>query len=351
MMKKSYKRMVAVVLSAVALTGCGNNSATAPATTAAENKETVASDASVTLKVATGSATSYLVMLDKFKEEVEERTGGEVAIEIYKDLQLGTEAEVIEGCIMGNVDIITSDVGPLANYCSDFYLFSVPFLFSNREEAYATLDGEVGEKLKESMAEKGLTSLGFPENGGFRNLTTTKVEVHKPEDMNGLKLRVMENEIHIDLWRAVGANPTPLSWAELYTALQQGAVEGQDNSVEVSYTSGMTEIQNYMIGTNHLYAPLLFAINSDKFHSLTDEQQKTIMEVAKECVDYDRELCLQYEEEYLKKMEEEGFCQYVTLSEDELAQFRAKVTDVADKVKEKMEHPELVDMTEAELRK
>jgi tripartite ATP-independent transporter DctP family solute receptor len=188
------------------------------------------STAAVTLKVGHVQPVTDVVHLQWvfFKEQIEKRSNGEIVIDIYPNGELGFERELAEAVQMGELPMATSTTSPLASFVPDLLILDVPFSWNNRKEVWGALDGELGKYLEKQLMSKGFQPLGMVENG-FRNVTNNKRPIEKPDDLRGVKLRTMENPIHLAAWRALGANPTPMSYGEVFTALQQGTIDGQEN--------------------------------------------------------------------------------------------------------------------------
>ena len=330
-MKKLLSVTLITVLCLAMLAGCGSSENAAGQ-----------DDGAVTLRVALGNASSWSDMANAFKEEVEEKSNGQITVDLFPDNQLGGEREVVEAAQLGDIDIAMTATSPIASLVPDLYLFDAPYLFTSREDAYEILDGEIGEQILEVFESKGLKPLGgFGENG-FRNLTTTDRNVSGPEDLRGLKIRVMENEVHISAWTAFGANPTPMSWAEVFTGLQQKTIDGQENPIEVIYNGGLDEVQQYLILTEHVYNPMLMLMNIDEFNSLSPENQEILLTAAENAKQYQREQAQMYEEQMLSELREADM-EVVELSESQKQSFRDLLDDTYQLVKDSMEHPEFMD--------
>lgn len=302
-----------------------------------------AANAQYTLKIAVGIPQSHKDIGNIMKEVIEKETNGAVKVNVFADNALGSDREVLEAVQLGDIDITLSNMAPLAAAYSDLYLFDTMFLINTREQAYEILDGEIGQHIAEGLKAKNLQTLSFPENG-FRNLTTNDREVHTPADMKGLKVRVMENEIQIAYWKALGANPTPMAFGEVFTALQQKTIDGQENPVELIYDNKLNEVQKYMIMTQHIYNPLILAMNYETFNGMPAEYRDAVMKAAKEATDYERGSAQEYEQDRIKKIEEDKTTEIIYLTDEERNQFKEAVEEVNSLVKEKMDHPELFDM-------
>lgn len=174
---------------------------------------------------------------------------------------------------------------------------------------------------------------------------TANREIHTPADMSGLKIRVMENNIQLATWKALGANPTPMAFNEVFTALQQGTIDAQENPVELIYDNKLNEVQSYLIMTKHMYNPLVLAMNLEKFNSLPDEFQQIVLDAAREATEYERTTAPQYEQQALDAIAKDATTQIIELTPEETAQFQQAVQSVNDIVRNEMEHPELFDRT------
>ncbi len=275
----------------------------------------------------------------KFKEIIEAESNGAMEVEIFPNQQLGGDREVVEGCQLGNVQVGHSSGSPIAGFASEFYVLDAPFLFSTREEAYATLDGEPGKMLLAAMEKINLKGLGYTENG-FRQLTANK-KILKPEDLAGIKLRVMENKIQMATWRTLGANPTPVSFGELFTALQQRTVDAQENPFELIYTNKFFEVQNYVMTTNHIYTPMPIFMNLEFYNELTPEQQAIVHKAAKESIDFQRGVARANEEKAIEAIK--GGIEIVDLTPEQRKLFRDKMGPVYDMVRAEVKNDQIMD--------
>ncbi|MCP1314128.1 MULTISPECIES: TRAP transporter substrate-binding protein [unclassified Halomonas] len=267
----------------------------------------------------------------KFEELVEERTGGKVAIEIYPNASLGDERTLLEGMQIGTVDMGVITNGPVANFVEEMAVFELPFLFPSPEAAYRVLDGEIGQELLDKLADVNLKGLAYAERG-FRNLTNSERAVNTPEDMQGLRIRVMENPVYTDTFRALGANAVPMAWTEALTAMQQGTIDGQENPVNVVYSFNLEETQNYMTLSRHTYAPALFVMGLPAWSQLPEAAQTVLEEAAQEAAEYERALNADMEAEQLASLEESGM--QINASPD-LEAFQAAVEPIYEQYGER----------------
>lgn len=338
----SLKKLIPIGLSfclSVALfAGCSSGSSSD-----ASGKTMTSSDQdsgkAIRLKLSVNANQSQRDMAEAMVEKIEELSGGSMIIDVYGEGQLGGDREVAEATQYGNIDICLVSTTPVATFYPDLNIFDAPFLFKDSAQAQSVLDGEIGDTIIKGMEGVGFKVLGFPENG-FRVLSTDNVEVHSPSDLNGMKVRVMESEVHIETWKALGANPTPMAFSELFTALQQGTVTAQDNPLVTDYDNKFYEVQKYIILTNHVYTPYLLMMNKDKYDSLTDKQRAIIDEVGKYGVEVQRKQTAIYNDEAAGKMTEAG-AQVIKLTDEELGVFRETVSGIYDLIETKVDNKEL----------
>lgn len=248
----------------------------------------------------------YHLGAEKFKEMVEKESNGQIEIQLFPNNQLGTgERDLVEGMQLGTVDIVITSTGPMSGFVKQFMLFDFPFLFRDKEHAYKTLDGEIGQYVLGLLDNRGIKGLAWYENG-FRHLTNSKREVNTPADAKALKLRTMENKVHMAIWRALGADPTPMAWGELFTALQQGAVDGQENPVPIIYTQKVYEVQKYLSMTGHVFSPSLILMSKKKFDKLPDDLKNVVKKAAQESAYFERSQITRMENEQVEKLKELG---------------------------------------------
>jgi tripartite ATP-independent transporter DctP family solute receptor len=297
----------------------------------------------VTLKMASVTSLSAKDASVMFKDIVEKSSNGSIKVDVFPDNQLGDDRVVVESTVFGDIDIALSSTSPLATMFPDLYVFDAPYLFLSTEQAYKALDGKGGEMVLDGLAGKGLKGLALWENG-FRNFTNSKKEVRLPPDAAAMKIRTMQNDVHIAAWKAFGANPTPMAFTELFTAMQQGTVDGEENPLGIIDGNKFQEVQKYLTLSQHVYTPYIMVMNLDKFNSLTDEQKAVITKASAESTIYQRKRSQELEAEILTRVAAQG----MTVSElkpDEKAAWQKVVVDakIFDIVKSKMEHPELLD--------
>ena len=282
------KRLVALLtlfaLSLVLLTSCGGNeNNTTPPTdndnvnAPQDNDGDASADGSYTMRIPHAVAETHPshVTLLEFKKTVEEGTGGAVKVEIIPNGALGGETQNAELIQMNSAEATVIGADAASGMVPELALIGAPYLFNSRTSAYAALDGAFGEKLAE-LAEPFNFYLAGWGDAGFRNVANSKHEIVKPDDLKGIKIRVMDNELHMALFREFGASPTPIAFNELFTALQQKTVDAQENPITVFTVSGFYEAQKYMTTTEHVYTAAPLIINKSWLESLPEEYQTVI---------------------------------------------------------------------------
>ena len=245
-----------------------------------------------TLKLANSTPMTHTYNLgaEYFAKLVSERTDGRITIKIYPDGQLGKgERELLEALQQGTIDLYVGSTGPLGGFSQSIQILDIPFIFRSYEHVDKVLDGPIGESLMDDLGKAGMQGLAFWENG-FRNLTNSKRPVRTPQDAKGLKIRTMENAVHIAAWKAAGVSPSPMAWGEVYGALQQGVIDGQENPIVVILTSKIYEVQKYLSLTQHVYSPAMVIMSSRTWSKIPKEDQEIIIKAAKESASYQRKL-------------------------------------------------------------
>jgi tripartite ATP-independent transporter DctP family solute receptor len=270
----------------------------------------------------------------KFKELVDARSNGEIIVEIYGNQQLGGDRELTEATQLGNITGCSVSTANAAPFNTDFFVFDTPFLFRDRAHVYSTLDGEPGKAMLKSCEKVNIRGFGWMENG-FRNLTNSRRPIHLPKDLEGIKLRVMENPIQLAAWKALGANPTPMAFGEVFTALQQKTVDGQENPMELIFNNKFYEVNRYVTITNHIYSPYVCLLNLDFWNELKPEQQQLLQTAIDETVGYHRTLVTKSAEDAEAAIRAHGN-EFVELTPEELAQFKDQVASVLPMIKERV---------------
>lgn len=262
--------------------------------------------ATTIIKAGHGTQTAHPthIALQKFAEIVAEKSKGDLKIEIYPDRQLGEEREMVEGLQLGTVDMAVVSTGPLVAFVPSLGTVDLPFLFKSSEHAYKVLDGEVGQDLLAKFQDRGIVGLAWWENG-WRSLTSKK-EVKSPADLKGMKLRTMQNPVHIAAFKELGASPIPMVWGEVFTSLSQGVIDAQENPVTIVYSNSLWEVQKYMTLTRHVYGPHLVLFSQPVWDRLTPAQQTILKEALIEATTFQRQTSARLEAEQLKLLADKG---------------------------------------------
>ena len=240
----------------------------------------------------------------KFAEIVNKKTGGAVEIQVFPSSQLGNQRDLIEGLTFGTVDMTLTSTAVLGNFLPEAAVFDLPFIFRDIPHAYKALD-TVGMEICKPLEKRGIKVLSMWENG-VRHMTNNRNPIRKPADMKGLKIRVMEQPIYIEMMKILGASPTPMAFGELFTALQQGVVDGQENPAAHIFTSRFFEVQKYISLTAHTYSAEPLLVSMGVWNKLPEKYRATIQTAADEARDWQRDLCRKLESEYWDKIKASG---------------------------------------------
>jgi TRAP-type transport system periplasmic protein len=225
----------------------------------------------------------------KLAELVKERTKGDVEITIYPANQLGNDAAMINGVRGGTIDIVSSGASNYNGIVANTAAMELPFVFRSAQHAYTVLDGPIGSGVLNELSPHGLKGLAYWENG-WRAFTNNKRPIRTPEDVKGLKIRSTGNPYHIQAFKLLGMNPSPMAIAELYTALETGTFDAQEHPINVTWSSKFYEVQKHLTVSNHVYSPLILVMNKAKFDSLPADHQKIVVDAARDAAKYQREL-------------------------------------------------------------
>ncbi len=250
----------------------------------------------------------------KFAELVFEKTNGEVEIQIFPSSQLGNQRDLVEGLTLGTVDLTLTSTAVLANFLPKMVIFDLPFIFRDIPHTYKALD-TIGVEMGKDLKPLGLKLLAFFENG-IRHLTNNVRSVKIPEDMKGLKIRVMEQPVYIEMMNALGANPTPMAFGELFTALQQGTVDGQENPVSHIWTKRFFEVQKYISLTGHTYSAEPLLISTITWNKLPADFQKAITDSAIEALDWHRSQCVELDKGFWENVIKSGKCEIIEVDKE-----------------------------------
>ena len=264
--------------------------------------------AKTTLKLAvvTPPHHAYALGAEEFARLVKEGTNGEVIIKVYAGGQLGKgERELLEGLQLGTIHLAVTATGPVSNFNPSMGVVDLPFLFTSPVHVDEVLDGPVGRELLVDLESAGIKGLAFFENG-FRNFTNSRRRLKKPEDFKGLKFRTMENPVHLASVRQLGAQAVPMSWGEVYTSLQTGVIDGQENPIAIIHAYKLIEVQKYLTLTGHFYSPAPLSMSLKKFNHLKAKWQKLFLQAALKAAAFERKIIRDNEAEQLKDLKAQG---------------------------------------------
>ncbi len=334
-MKKILSIMIVCML-IVGLVGCGNKQETS---NGGSKEESQSSDNDKKIVIKFGHVESedrsIHKSVEEFEKYVEQETDGKVDIQIFPNAQLGAERQSIEAVSLGTMQMTTASTGVMTMYDEKFSVLDLPFLFNSREAAYAAVDGALGDELNAIAENYGMTTLGYQDNG-LRHISNSVRPINEPADLDGIKIRVMEVPLYIDLFKSLGANPTPMSFGEVYTALQQGTVDAQENGASLVYSSKFHEVQDYYSLTGHVYSLDIAVVNTDFFNGLPEDIQTIIMDGAEKCLAKgQREIEGASEQEFLDKLAADGM-EINEITSENRVKFAEMVKPVYDTYEEKI---------------
>jgi len=266
---------------------------------------------------------------EKMAEILAEKSGGKIKLEVYPHSQLGGNREMLESLQAGVLEMQAPAVAFLGGFNELTKILDLPYMFKNNAAAEFVLDGEVGTEILAALEDAGFVGLGWWTQG-WRHLTTSKRPVRKPEDMKGLKIRVMENALHIEHFKALGASPIPMAYSEVLTSLQQGVIDGQENPYQNIKQAGFFEVQQYIIETGHIYDPIPVLFSKALWDNLTADQQKMIRDAAREATRFQRDYTYNLEADIRNEILGAGKNTVIQLTPEERAEFLKAVQPVYD---------------------
>ena len=352
MKKKALALLLAMAMTAT-MAGCGLAATTAPDnssnndsnndSTKSDNTEvgTYGSSAEtqgktnpIVVKVSNGAGETspgVKAQLSVFAPMVENNSKGNIGVEVYSGAQLGDDTTATEMVVAGQLEINNTSTAPLVGYVPELGIFDIPFLFADEAEADKVLASEVGDYLNAKLADKGIINLAWNENG-FRELTNSKHAVATVADVAGLKIRTMENKFHQELWNSLGATATPMSSSELYTALEQGTVDGEENPVANFYSYQFQEVQKYITMSNHIYSPFLFDMSKKIWDTYDADTQAILTEAAKAFGEEEKKINRQAAADNLQSCIDDCGMEVTYLTDDAKAEFVAKTAHIQDMI-------------------
>lgn len=295
------------------------------------SKEDGGEELNLEMSVTTSESSTWFIAAEQLADEMEEATDGRITIDVFANEQLsgGDSGKAVELLSKGNIDLTFNSTIIYSILDDRFGVGSAPFLFDDLDDADAIFNGEGGEMLKDIVREKGVEPLGYGENG-FRQVTNSQHPIQGPKDIEGLKIRIPGITMYTDLYRELGSDPSTMTFSEVFTALQQGTIDGQENPIDVISSSKLNEVQDYITMWNYSYDPLLLGINKKLFDSLSEEDQDLFVELGAEAAAYQVEIAREKEAEQIDELKETGMDFYYP-TEEEIAAFRETVQPIYDK--------------------
>jgi tripartite ATP-independent transporter DctP family solute receptor len=303
-----------------------------------------------TIKFATQNPKGHPIVMgmEKFAEIVNAKSGGKIKVNLFPGGTLGGDAPNISALQGGTLEMVVLNSGILASQVKEFAVFDFPFMFADAQEADAVVDGPFGKMMLDKLDAKNIHGLAYWELG-FRNISNSRRPLNKVEDISGLKLRVIPNAINVDWVSALGANPTPMAFPEVYAALDQKAIDGQENPVTVINANKFYEVQKFLALTNHQYNPQTVIVSKKLWDSLSAGEKKILADAAVEAAAFQRKASREQSGQALDNLKKNGM-QVSEFSAAEMAKFREKMKPVVDKHAAHV-GPEVVKALQAELAK
>lgn len=310
----------------------------------------VTANAEQKIRVAGNFATEHSssLAMQVFKTELETISEGEITVDIFPAQQLGGAAENVQAVKLGAIEMMWVGTAYLTRTVPELEIIGLPFQFGTREQAFAIVDGPVGATLDEKMAAEGMTSLGYMELG-FRQLTNNTRPIEKIADIEGLKIRLQPNETHLATFRALGANPVAMDVKELYSALEQGVIDGQENPFAIINVAGYPEVQQYVSNTGHFFDFISVVANHDWYEGLDAETKALVQTAMGTAITYQRDLAATQDAEALGKLTDAGMT-YTEVSPELAAALRENTSGVAAETKARLD-PAMVELLDAETAK
>lgn len=285
-----------LVISLVLVTGCSSQK------DAGDKK---AGPKVMKLGIVTNKDRSLTKGLVKFGEIVEKESGGTIKVEVFSDGVLGGDRQVIEALQMGTVHGTAVSTGVVAAFAPRMDAFDLPFLFKDKATAYKVFDGPIGQEVLNDLPKANILGFAYWENG-FRHLTNNKRDVKTADDIKGLKIRTLESKVHVETWKTLGANPTPIAYTQLYSAMEQGVVDGQENPLGNVVGMKFNEVQKYLTTTGHIYNANVFLISKKFYDGLSDKEKEVVKKAAEEAKTYQRQLNEKEDQDSVAILKEKG---------------------------------------------
>lgn len=326
MFNKKFNLLAALGVSATLLLGaCSDANSSADA----EGKEY-----KLKMSVTVSDSSTWYAAAEKLRDDLKKESDGRINIEIYPNEQLtgGDSGKAVEALAKGTTDLTVNSTIIYSILDSKFGVASAPFLFTNTDQVDDAFSGEGGEAIKKLLAEKGVQALGFGENG-FRQITNNSREIKTPADLKGLKIRIPGITMYTDLYRELGTDPATMTFSEVFTSLQQGTIDGQENPIDVIHSSKLQEVQKYITMWNYSYDPLVFGINKKLYDSMSEGDKELFDRLGKEAAEYQVKLAREKEAEQIEQLKAAGM-QFYTPTEAEISEFKDAVQPIYTKYKD-----------------
>ncbi len=329
-MRKIAIAILCVVLVLSTLAGCSND-----VQESTQVNESANTDKFI-IKMGYGTAPGHPIDLasQKFKEEVEKKSNGRIEVRLFPSAQLGSERELIEGLQAGTIEMTPTTTGPMGLFDSAYYVFDLPYIFKDAESADAVLDGPIGEEMLARLDKLGIVGLAWWENG-FRELTNNIRPIVSPHDLNGIKLRTMENEVHMEYFKNLGATPIPLGFGEIYMACKNKTVDGQENPTSIIATNKFYEVQKYMTLTDHVYSPVAVLISKKFWNQLPEDLQNIIKDTALELREFQRSAGRSQDKDYLETIKNSG-TEIIQLTDEQKQMWKDEADAIYPKFEDKI---------------
>ncbi len=297
----------------------------------------------VTLRFANTTNKSSIDAAQVFVDVAKKESNGRLEIQHFPNNTLGDDRAATESMMLGDIAIVQTMPSIIAGMIPDLYVWDAPFLFNTIDDAWKCIDGPLGHAINEQVEKKGIKYVASVENG-YRHYTNSKVPVRVPADVAGQKLRVMETDLQIAMWKNWGANPTPMAFAEVISGLQQGTIDAQENPLSIIDSNKLYEVQHYITLTGHIFSPHVVYINKEIYDSFDPEIKTAFDKAAKAYETAQRKHATELNELSVGNFKKAG-CEVIELTDEERAQWRETAIKggIYDMIKSKMEHPEYLD--------
>ena len=332
---KKWKLGLASALAVLFLAACGGDDTNDTGTTDTNGSDTSDNSGSAkdpkVFKIAFSAAEEAFAPFYEVEEIIESKTNGAIDVQFFPGGALGGDVQALEGVRSGTIEASAMSTTIIASLNPEFNIYDVPFLFKSSEDGYKIMDGEIGQQLSASLEEYDLVGLGYLD-ASYRNLTNNKKEVKTPADLKGLNIRTLENSLQVAFWKELGANPTAISFAELYSALESNVVDGQENPFNVINSSKFYEVQKFITRTEHLLMPRTVVVSKKFWDTLTAEEQKIIEDAIKVGSDNMRAETLNQQDAAIKNIESNGV-EITELSDNERQQWIDKAAPIYEEFK------------------